>query len=52
MCWHLRSQPPAEGFDRVVIPGDRGQKKMLAAREAGWIEIDDTLVVDLARLNR
>jgi LDH2 family malate/lactate/ureidoglycolate dehydrogenase len=51
MCRRLRSEAPAQGFDRVAIPGDRGHQKLKAARKAGRIEIDEALVDALDRLN-
>lgn len=43
MCRYLRKETPADGVDCVAIPGDRGHAKLRAAREAGRLEVDDTL---------
>ena len=51
MCRNLRNQTPADGVDRVAVPGDRGHEKLKMARKAGKIEIDDTWVDALDRLN-
>ena len=50
MCRSLRALPPAEGFEAVAIPGDRGYEKMRAALDVGTIEMDNTLLSDLQRL--
>lgn len=51
MCRDLRKEVPADGVDRVAIPGDRGHAKLRAAREAGKIDVDDTLAAALNRLD-
>jgi LDH2 family malate/lactate/ureidoglycolate dehydrogenase len=52
MCRNLRNETPADGVDRVAIPGDRGHARLRAAREAGRIDIDDTLAAALNRLDQ
>jgi L-2-hydroxycarboxylate dehydrogenase (NAD+) len=51
MCRNLRNETPADGVDRVAIPGDRGHAKVKAALAGGRIEIEDTWVDALNRLN-
>jgi len=52
MCRDLRNETPADGVDRVVIPGDRGHEKLKMARAVGSIEIEETLMKALNRLRR
>jgi LDH2 family malate/lactate/ureidoglycolate dehydrogenase len=47
MCENLHAIPPADGFDGVAVPGDRGHAKAEALKERGAIDIDDKLVKDL-----
>ncbi len=47
MCATLHSMRPAEGFDAVVIPGDRGHAKAKDVIERGEIDIDQKTVADL-----
>ena len=51
MCRKLRAQTPADGVDRIAIPGDRGHGKVKRAHKTGRIEIEDTLMDALSRLN-
>jgi LDH2 family malate/lactate/ureidoglycolate dehydrogenase len=51
MCRSLRNETPADGVDRVAVPGDRGHEKLKTARKAGKIEIEDTIIDALNRLN-
>ena len=46
----LRSMRPADGFDGVAIPGDRGHAKAREARERGEIDIADKIIEDLQKL--
>ena len=52
MCEHIRSLQPAEGFDAVQLPGDRGdaQRKRLVA--SGEIDLDAGLVESLGLLEQ
>jgi LDH2 family malate/lactate/ureidoglycolate dehydrogenase len=51
MCRNLRNETPADGVDRVAIPGDRGHEKLKMARKGNMIDIEETLVDALNRLN-
>ena len=51
MCRQLRNETPADGVERVGIPGDRGHEKLKLARKAGRLEIEDTWIDALNRLN-
>jgi LDH2 family malate/lactate/ureidoglycolate dehydrogenase len=51
MSRNLRNETPADGVDRVVIPGDRGHEKLKMARKVGRIEIEKTMIDALNRLN-
>jgi len=50
MCETLRGMRPAEGFDGVAIPGDRGHAKVRAARERGEVEVADEVVEELRKM--
>ena len=52
MCDQIRSMPSAEGFDRVAIPGDRGNARVKAAQEAGEIAVDAELAMALRELGQ
>ena len=51
MCRNLRNATPADGVERVAIPGDRGHEKLKMARKDRKIDIDDTWIDALNRLN-
>lgn len=51
MCRNLRNETPADGVDRVAIPGDRGHEKLKMARKDKKIDIEDTIIDALNRLN-
>jgi LDH2 family malate/lactate/ureidoglycolate dehydrogenase len=51
MCRNLRSETPADGVDRVAIPGDRGHEKLKKAREEKKIHVEDTWIDALNRLD-
>jgi LDH2 family malate/lactate/ureidoglycolate dehydrogenase len=50
MCQTLRSMHPANGFDGIAIPGDRGYANVKKARERGTLELEDKLLEDLRQL--
>jgi ureidoglycolate dehydrogenase (NAD+) len=50
MCREIEAQTPGEGFDRIVIPGQREQESASVARTAGVIELSDEVVADLEKL--
>jgi len=51
MCRNIRNETPADGVNRVAIPGDRGHEKLKTALAGGRIEIEETLVDALNCLN-
>jgi ureidoglycolate dehydrogenase (NAD+) len=50
MCAKIRSLQPADGFDAVQIPGDRGHAKQEQAMASGEIDIEETIIEDLRQL--
>jgi LDH2 family malate/lactate/ureidoglycolate dehydrogenase len=50
LCHALRAQAPAQGFEGVIIPGDRGHASAAAARSAGEIEVKDQVMAELEQL--
>jgi ureidoglycolate dehydrogenase (NAD+) len=50
MCVKIRSLQPADGFDAVQIPGDRGHAKQEQAMASGEIDIDETVIEELRQL--
>lgn len=50
MCRAIRQEPPADGFDKVVVPGDRGMSKLKEARQNGSIEVDRQIMNALEKL--
>ena len=50
MCDAIRQEQPAEGFDSVSIPGDRGHSNLKRIEAEGDIEIDAALYDDLKSL--
>lgn len=52
MCERLRSMHPAEGFDTIKIPGDRGLEKMKEIMQQGELEVDYKMVRELEELAR
>jgi LDH2 family malate/lactate/ureidoglycolate dehydrogenase len=44
MCHSLRSEPPADGFNAVVVPGDRGHIQLREAKQKGEIDVADDVV--------
>jgi L-2-hydroxycarboxylate dehydrogenase (NAD+) len=50
MCHTVRAQAPAQGFEGVIIPGDRGHARAAAARAAGEIEVKDQVAAELKQL--
>lgn len=50
LCTSIRNEPPADGFESVVIPGDRGHAKLKTALDKGTIEIDTQLLNQLEAL--
>jgi ureidoglycolate dehydrogenase (NAD+) len=50
MCGKLRSMRPADGFDGVIIPGDRGHAKVKETMQRGVCDVEDTVVEDLRQL--
>ncbi len=50
MSDEVRALQPADGFDAVPIPGDRGHAKQQQAENAGEIEIDQALLENLRQL--
>jgi len=46
----IRNEKPSTGFDSVTVPGDRGYEKIIAARQAGEIEIEADTVETLQNL--
>ena len=50
MCAHIRRLQPADGFDAVQMPGDRGHAKVKASLTRGEIEIDAELLQRLKQL--
>ena len=47
MCDRIRSLPPAQGFDAVQIPGDRGNRRVMERMATGEMEIDKELIEKL-----
>lgn len=50
MCQLIRQEPPADGFDQVLVPGDRGMAKIEAARQKGYIDVDPHIIEALDAL--
>lgn len=50
MCQDIRREPPADGFDKVVVPGDRGMSKLKEAQQKGSIEVDNKIMNALEKL--
>jgi ureidoglycolate dehydrogenase (NAD+) len=50
MCAKIRSLQPADGFDAVQIPGDRGHAKQEQAMGSGEIDIEEAIIEDLRQL--
>ena len=50
MCFHIRRLSPADGFDAVQVPGDRGHAKVNRCLSRGGIEIDAELIRRLKQL--
>jgi ureidoglycolate dehydrogenase (NAD+) len=50
MCAKIRSLQPADGFDAVQIPGDRGHAKQEQAMASGEIDIEEAIIEDLRLL--
>ena len=50
MCDTIRSLQPADGFDAVQIPGDRGHAKKEQAIASGEIDIEKGIIEDLRML--
>jgi LDH2 family malate/lactate/ureidoglycolate dehydrogenase len=50
MCEELRSLDPADGFDAVAVPGDRGHARQRQALATGEIEVQDDVIEKLRQL--
>lgn len=50
MCRIIREEPPGDGYDKVLIPGDRGMSKLKQAQQKGSIEVDDQIINTLEAL--
>lgn len=50
MCDAIRSLEPAQGADRVTVPGDRGHQALKAALEKGFVEVEVGLARELRDL--
>lgn len=48
LCDQLRAEPPADGFERVSLPGDRASAAALTA--SGEIEIEENILRELQEL--
>jgi|APSaa5957512622_1039677.scaffolds.fasta_scaffold24243_1 ureidoglycolate dehydrogenase (NAD+) len=52
MCEVIRQESPAEGFDSVSIPGDRGNANLKQIEAKGEIELKDELYDELMSLTK
>jgi len=50
MCRVIRQEPPGDGYDQVLVPGDRGMSKLKRVQQKGSIEVGDQIMNALKTL--